>query len=133
MRVADFVTGPNSNALLPGEVLRRIDIPAEMLMRRTAFRQISLTRHGRSGALLIGTRPANGRGFTLTVTASTPRPIQLRFDDLPDAQHLEATIERHMPAGSYFDDMHGRPDWRRHVTLLYAEDIRRELGDEAAP
>ncbi len=124
--VADLVIGANANALRPGEVLRRIDITAEALMRRTAFRQISLTTHGRSGALLIGTLGA--AGFSLTVTASTPRPVQLRFGAVPAAAALADAIEQAIPPAAYFDDMHGRPDWRRHVTLLFAEEIRRELG-----
>ncbi len=129
--VLELVTGPNTNALLPGEVLRSIALPSRALTRRTAFRQISLSRHGRSGALLIGTRSASGGDFTLTVTASTPRPIQLRFKGLPTAEELVAAIETTIPLQSYYDDMHGRPDWRRHVTLLYAEEIRRDLSAEA--
>jgi CO/xanthine dehydrogenase FAD-binding subunit len=128
--IVDLVVGANVNALARGEVLRGIAIPAEALKRRTAFRQISLTRHGRSGALLIGTLAADG-GFTLTVTASTPRPIQLRFESMPDAASLAAMIEQRIPPYSYYDDMHGRPDWRRHVTVLYAEEIRAELAGRA--
>jgi hypothetical protein len=108
-------------------VLRSIHVPAEALMRRCAFRQISLTRHGRSGALLIGTL-ARGGAFTLTVTASVPRPIQFRFDAIPDATRLADAIAQTIPPDGYYDDMHGRPDWRRHVTLLNAEEIRRELA-----
>jgi CO/xanthine dehydrogenase FAD-binding subunit len=126
MPIAELVTGNNTNALAPGEVLRRIDITAEALMRRTAYRQISLTAHGRSGALLIGTLGPNG--FTLTVTAATPAPVQLRFATVPEAAALAAAIEMAIPPPAYFDDMHGRPDWRRHVTLLLAEEIRAELG-----
>jgi CO/xanthine dehydrogenase FAD-binding subunit len=126
MPIAELVTGNNTNALAPGEVLRRIDITAEALMRRTAFRQISLTAHGRSGALLIGTLGTSG--FTLTVTAATPAPVQLRFADVPAPADLAEAIERAIPPAAYFDDMHGRPDWRRHVTLLLAEEIRAELA-----
>src|SRR5215204_6777832 len=53
--VVDFVTGAKSNVLAPGEILRRIDLPAQAFLRRAAFRQISLTPFGRSAALLIGT------------------------------------------------------------------------------
>ena len=53
---------------------------------------MSLTRHGRSAVLLIG------------------------------------TLDREIPAEAYFDDMHSRPDWRRHVTGICAEEIRRELA-----
>ncbi len=129
--IIDLVTGPNSNALRPNEVLRRIDIPAAALIRRSAFRQISLTRHGRSGALLIGTRPSCGGGFTLTITASIIRPMRLNFRHPPDAAGLAAAIDRNIAPGSWFSDMHGRPDWRRHVTLLLAEEIRRELAPAA--
>jgi CO/xanthine dehydrogenase FAD-binding subunit len=127
MPIIELVTGPNVNTLRPGEVLRRIDISAAALMQRSAFRQISLTRHGRSGALLLGTRPASGDGFTLTITAATPRPVQLHFPAPPAADELAAAIEAAIPPDAWFDDMHGRPDWRRHITLMLAEDIRREL------
>ncbi len=126
IRIADLVTGAGANALQPGELLRCINLPAAALRRRTAFRQASLTRHGRSGALLIGTRGDDG--FTLTVTAATRRPFQLAFDAMPGPAALAAAIARDIPAASYHDDMHGRPDWRQHVTRYYAEEIRRELA-----
>ena len=44
-----------ANALHPGEILRSLSIPAAAFARRTAFRRISLSPNGRSGALLIGT------------------------------------------------------------------------------
>jgi CO/xanthine dehydrogenase FAD-binding subunit len=125
-RILDLVTGAGTTSLRPGEILRRIDIPAEAMLRRTAFRQVSLTRHGRSGVLLIGTSGTDG--FVLTVTASTPRPVRLQFADMPDATELAGTLDQQIPASGYFDDMHGRPDWRRHVTGLCAEEIRRELA-----
>ena len=51
----DFVTGNHTNLLWPGELLRKIQLPASALMKRAAFRQASLTKLGRSAALLIGT------------------------------------------------------------------------------
>jgi len=71
--VADFVVGNQHNVLGPGDLLRQIDIPLAALMRRSAFRQISLTPVGRSAALLIGSLDNNG-ALALTVTASTARP-----------------------------------------------------------
>ena len=33
----------------------------------------------------------------------------------------------------WFDDVHGAPDYRKHLTLYFAEEIRRELsGKEKA-
>ena len=126
--VDQFVTGPQRNVLNPGGLLRSIILPAEAMTRRTAFRQISLAPLGRSGALLIGTRAPKSGAFTLTITASTPRPVKLSFDALPSAQDLNARIEREIPASGYYDDIHGLPEWRRHMTLHFAEEIRSELS-----
>jgi CO/xanthine dehydrogenase FAD-binding subunit len=128
--VSDFVLGPQRNALAAGELLRRIDLPSEALARRAAFRQVSLAPIGRSGALLIGTL---GRGgFTLTITASTPKPVKLVFDALPSKKDLHARIEAAIAPEAYYDDIHGLPAWRRHMTLHLAEEIRAELSMEQA-
>lgn len=131
MRVLDFVRGPLESALTPGEVLRSILLPRATLMRRTAFRRISLSSLGRSGALLIGVR-GPGSPFALTVTASTRRPVRLAFDRAPDRDELQCRLAADIPDALYFDDIHGRPDWRRHMTFEFAEEIRRELAEAAA-
>jgi len=129
--VIDFVRGPLSNALMPGEILRSIDIPVSALTMRSAFRRATLTPLGRSGVLVIGTRTDDGR-FALTVTASTRRPVRLAFDDMPDRAALDARLSSGIPEALYYDDMHGTPDWRRHMTLEFAEEIRQELAGAAS-
>jgi CO/xanthine dehydrogenase FAD-binding subunit len=126
VEVADFVTGDQRNVLAAGDLLRQIDLPLAALMRRSAFRQISLTPVGRSAALLIGTVGSEG-SFTLTVTASTVRPIQLAFKAIPQANELRDAILHHIPDGLYHNDVHGKPAWRKHMTLRLAEEIRAEL------
>ncbi len=125
--VIDMVLGPQRTALAPHAILRSIEMPSTALRRRAAMRRISLSPNGRSGALLIGTRDASGT-FTLTITASTPRPRQLAFPALPTFGALRDTIEAAIPEDGWYDDVHGAPDWRRHVTGLLAEEIRRELA-----
>ena len=90
--VADFVTGDATNCLAPGELLRSVHLPASALSSRVAFRRLSLSNLGRSGVLLIG-RLDGGTALVLTVTAATKRPVQLRFDTIPDADHLAAALE----------------------------------------
>jgi len=126
IRVIDFVKGPVRNELKSGEIVRSIHLPAAALTRRTAFRQISLTNIGRSGALAIGTLDPSG-AFVLTVTASTPRPYQFRFDALPAAEALASRIDGEI-AGNWFDDIHGLPAWRRDMTLHFAREILAELS-----
>ena len=124
--VAEFVTGNQLNVLSPGDLLRQIDIPLASLRRRSAFRQISLTPVGRSAALLIGSLDGEG-GFALTVTASTMRPIKLSFAAIPEQKELRATILQAIPDDLYHSDVHGKPAWRKHMTLRLAEEIRAEL------
>jgi CO/xanthine dehydrogenase FAD-binding subunit len=128
--IADFVTGNQRNVLLSGDLLRQIDIPLAALKRRSAFRQISLTPVGRSAALLIGSVAADG-GFALTVTASTVRPVRLAFTGIPQAAELRATILHRVPEDLYHTDVHGKPMWRKHMTLRLAEEIRSELQGAA--
>ncbi len=122
-----FVLGDQRNALRSGDILRAIRLPARALHRRFAIRQISLSPLGRSGALLIGTRDADG-AFALTVTASTVRPFRLVFPGPPGVEALLAEIGRVIPLADYHDDVHGRPDWRAHVTRLLAGEILAELA-----
>jgi CO/xanthine dehydrogenase FAD-binding subunit len=126
--VLDFVLGPQRNVLAAGELLRLIHLPVSSLHRRTVFRQISLSPLGRSAALLIGTLSPDSGDFTLTITASTPRPVRLAFSDLPSAALLRQKIEQVIPQSLYYNDVHGKPAWRRHMTLHFAEEIRRELA-----
>jgi CO/xanthine dehydrogenase FAD-binding subunit len=125
--VADFITGDGQNALAPGELLRSVSLPASALSSKVAFRRLSLSNLGRSGVLLIGRLDGGGR-FTLTVTAATKRPVQLRFGSLPEAPELADELEAAIPAGLYHDDIHGLPEWRRDMTHRLAEEIRAELG-----
>jgi len=126
IRVADFVTGNQRNVLAAGDLLRSLEIPLAALRRRTAFRQISLTPVGRSAALLIGA--IRDGGLALTVTASTVRPVQLSFGALPTAGGLRDAIMQQIPDTLYHDDIHGKPAWRKQMTLRLAEQIRAELG-----
>jgi CO/xanthine dehydrogenase FAD-binding subunit len=130
--VVDFVTGNHQNVLQPGELLVAIDLPAAALRKRGAFRRVSLTHMGRSTALLIGTVLPGGGPFTLTVTAATPRPVQIVFPEIPDARLLRERLQEAIPDDGYFDDVHGTPEYRQHMTHYFAVQIRAELANTAA-
>lgn len=124
--IEDFVTGNHRNILRPGEMLRRIELRAAALRKRSAFRRVSLTHLGRSTALLVGTLGPQDGVFMLTVSASTERPLRIKFDKIPDQKGLRSRLEKEIPA--FFDDVHGAPDYRKHMTFHFAEEIRCELG-----
>ena len=56
----------------------------------------------------------------LTVTAATSRPLRFKFPQLPDADGLRARIEREIPDTMWFDDVHGSPAYRKHLTFHFA-------------
>ncbi|MEH3052949.1 MAG: FAD binding domain-containing protein [Patulibacter minatonensis] len=132
--VADVVIGDGRTSLAPGELLRSITLPAAALRGRAAMRQASLTPMGRSAALLVARldEPHGARGggaFHLTITASVPRPRTLRFaGGVPSSAELDAAIEQALAPGDYFDDPHGTPRWRRHLTRRLARELRDELA-----
>ncbi len=128
----DFVTGNHSNVLRAGELLRKIHLPASALLKRAAFRQASLTKLGRSAALLIGTSDPARHGLLLTITAATPCPVQLRFNEIPSGEALRQAIEARIPADGYFADVHGSAAYKRHLTYHFAEQIRAELAQQGA-
>lgn len=121
--VARFVTGVRTTDLRPGEVLRAVRLPAAALAAPTAFRRAALSAEGRSGAVVIGRRDADG-GLVLTVTAATERPFRFAFAAPPRPGELRAalaTVDR------WYADPHGAPDWRAHVTGRLAAEVVDEL------
>jgi CO/xanthine dehydrogenase FAD-binding subunit len=126
---ADFVTGNNANILAPGEVLRKVDIPATALRKRHTHRRFTLTQLGRSTIFMIATQDQQGDDLLLTITAGTTRPVRLAFDAMPDPQALARRIDE-LPDELWFDDPNGSPDHRRHLAEHFAEEIRAEFMSE---
>jgi CO/xanthine dehydrogenase FAD-binding subunit len=121
----DFATGNHTNILQPGELLRKIDIPASALRKRFAHRRFTLTHLGRSTVFMIATQESGD--LLLTITAGTTRPVRLAFESLPDADALAHSIAS-IPDDVWFDDPNGTPDHRRHLARHFAEEIRGELA-----
>jgi CO/xanthine dehydrogenase FAD-binding subunit len=128
VKAIDFVTGNHTNVLEPGELLRKIHLPASALKKRFASHRSSLTHLGRSAVFLIGTLSPDADDLLLTVTAATPRPIQIHFDHAPTAAEMRHAIDKAIPEDGYFDDVHGSPAYRRRLTYHYAEQVREDLA-----
>lgn len=122
--VASLVTGVRTTSLSAGEVLRSVSVASEVLAQPVAFRRVALTRHGRSGAIVVGRRDDAG-GLVVTLTAGVTHPHRLAFPTLPTPEELAATIDA---VDDWYDDPHGAPDWRRAMTLRLAEQVREELA-----
>lgn len=128
--VAAFVTGNGRNTLRPGELLTHVWFPAPAASARFAFRQLSLSPVGRSAVLVIGRREPGGQ-TVVTVTASTPRPVQLRFPAPPAAAEAAGTLAAATlgPDGpGYLDDVHGSGRWRAAMTARLVAETLAELA-----
>lgn len=124
--VAEFVRGPEVVDLLPGEVVRAVDLPGHALRRPTALRRSSLTAHGRSAALVVGRRDPDA--VVLTLTASVPRPVVVPVAvGSPERVVRDAVAAAGARAGWYADP-HGAPDWRAAQTVLLATQVWHELS-----
>jgi len=119
----ELITGPGQTSLSPGEILRGVLLDGDVLQRRAAVRQVSLTPLGRSAALLIGTRA--GGVVELTITGSVPRPLRLAVPEGSREAEVFAAVDKAVPW--WYDDIHGRPAWRARMTRLMAAEIVREL------
>jgi CO/xanthine dehydrogenase FAD-binding subunit len=122
--VEELITGNGTNCLGPGEVVRAIDLPVHALRARTGFRKIALSAQGRSGAVLTGRVDGDGRAV-FGITAATLTPTVLRYERLPAASTLRRDADS---AAGYYTDPLGPADWRRQVSGVLLEEIRRELA-----
>ncbi|MER5884610.1 FAD binding domain-containing protein [Streptomyces sp. NPDC001941] len=127
VKVVDFVTGAGRKDLAEGELLRSVTVPGRALGCRTAFRQASLYGLGRSGALVIGALDPMDGSLAVTVSAATVRPLRFWFPLPPGERELRRVVDAGVAADEWFDDIHGLPQWRRHMALRFAEEVRREL------
>ncbi|WP_144763009.1 xanthine dehydrogenase family protein subunit M [Curtobacterium sp. 9128] len=125
--VSDLVVGVRRLDLGPGELIRAFEVPVAALRATTGHRRVSLSPHGRSGALVTARWTADA--FVLVVTAATPRPLVVRFPGVPDAEELDAALGAH---DDWYDDPHGSPAWRRSVSTRFAHELRTEAAGGAA-
>jgi CO/xanthine dehydrogenase FAD-binding subunit len=120
--VVDFVTGNHRNVLRPGELLRSIHLPASALAKRHAMRQMSLTRLGRSAALIVATVDDERRRLPAHRSrAATPRPDPVCASrSTPDGRRTSSPrrCDQRLPADAWFQDVHGTAALQapRHAT-----------------
>ncbi|WP_217145669.1 xanthine dehydrogenase family protein subunit M [Streptomyces sp. AC627_RSS907] len=123
-----FVTGSGTTVLLPGELLRSVWLPATALAERSTVRRVSTHPWGRSVALVTGTHEPGAGRLTVAVTAATTRPVTVSFSRAPAATELRRALEEALTPDLLLQDAHGRADWRRHLALHLAEEVRGELA-----
>lgn len=124
--VADLVVDNQATSLGPGEVLRALDVPTRALSARVGLRKIALAELGRSGAVVTARVDSDGSAV-FVVTAAVRRPRVLRFGRVPGAGELRDAVAS---APDFYTDPLGSADWRRGVSVVLAERLRRSFTPE---
>ncbi|CAM5698541.1 putative protein [Streptomyces alboniger] len=78
-------------------------------------------------ALAAPVRTALLLGPPLVAVTRALRPLRFRFPLPPGERELRRVIDGTVADAEWFDDIDGLPEWRRHMTLRFAEEVRREL------
>ena len=69
---------------------------------------------------MIGTQDRAKRDLLLTITAATPRPVQLRFAQMPSADDLRRAIDAQIAGRRLFRRRaRARPAYKRHLDPLF--------------
>lgn len=131
--VADLVIGDGRSCLARGELIRSFHVPPRSLRSRTTLRRASLTYRGRSASLVVGVLDPESTTLHLTVTAATAHPVCIAAPATSDPETVAHLVEEAVEATStgWFADLHGSPDWRRHMTLRFVREITAELTGAA--
>lgn len=124
--VADLVIDNAATSLAPGEVVRALDVPAHALRARVGLQKIALAELGRSGAVVTARVDPDGSAV-FVVTAAVRRPRVLRFGRIPGAGELRDAVAS---ATDFYTDPLGSADWRRGVSMVLAERVRRSFARE---
>ena len=93
--------------------------------------------HLADGAGALGRHRDRARAMRGGISASRSRRRRAgrsawRSPTEPDPAALPALVDAAIPAADYYDDIHGRPDWRRHMTHIFAAEVLAELSGAPA-
>ena len=63
----------------------------------------------------------------MNAAEATPRPHVLPVAPGDEPAAVEEMVETAVAVQGWYDDVHGDPGWRRHMTLRFATEIVEEL------
>lgn len=131
--VAELVIGDGRSCLARGDLIRSFHVPPRSLRSRTTLRRASLTYRGRSASLVVGLLDPESTTLHLTVTAATAHPVCIAAPATSGPETVAHQVEEAVKATStgWFEDLHGSPAWRRHMTLRFVREITAELTGAA--
>lgn len=118
-----FQTGAKTTLLQPGDVLRRIRIPADVLEWRVSYRRICVATAGIAVSIVVAAlNPKTGQlRFGIGSCIPAPRLIEwaIELDAVPPTlTDLQTLLDQHISLEAFIDDETASADYRRHVTAV---------------
>jgi CO/xanthine dehydrogenase FAD-binding subunit len=121
VRALEFQTGVQQTILQPGEVLRKIWIPASNLEWQTSFQRICVASDGYALSTVVAAfnSQSNQVRFGLGACVSTPRLVE--FTCIPTAEEIADVLDEQLPLDDFVEDDRGSASYRRQITQVLME------------
>ncbi len=115
----EFQQGAQQTCLQPGDVLRRIHIPASALAWETNYQRLCLADAGIALAIAVAAYDRASGQVSLGLGASFPAPRRLDFAAPPPWEQVQADIQA-LPLDLFLEDAAASAVYRRQMTAVLA-------------
>lgn len=113
-----FQTGIKQTLLQPGELLRKIVIPAEYLTWQVDYQRLCVASAGLAISIVTTAVQPETQRVRVAIGAAIATPGLLEFDHLPSESELSAALDQHFPLEDCLEDSLASAAYRRHITKV---------------
>jgi CO/xanthine dehydrogenase FAD-binding subunit len=113
-----FQTGLRQTILRPGDLLRKIWIPAASLEWQTNYQRICMASAGLALAIVVAAYHPATKRLRFGISGCVTAPRLLEFGSIPTAEELATALDRQIPLSEVIDDAQGSAAYRHHLTRV---------------
>jgi CO/xanthine dehydrogenase FAD-binding subunit len=113
-----FQLGPRQTILQPGDVVRRIRIPARSLPWTTSYHRFCTASAGLAIALVTAAYDPTASRVRFCIGASVGKPYRIDVPGIPTGEDLGSLLDAQVPSSAYLQDTLASADYRRHLTQV---------------
>jgi CO/xanthine dehydrogenase FAD-binding subunit len=114
----DFQIGARQTRLQPGDLLRSVELTAEMLCWRVSFQRMCVAQVGIAIAIVTTAQHPISQTTRIAIGGSLPRPYLLTFPHPPTATEIETALTAQISPDTYLDDFQASAAYRQHITRI---------------
>lgn len=119
VKARDFQLAPQQTILKPGEVLRKIWIPAENLAGwQTSFKRMAVSTAGYAIAIVVTAYNQSTKKMRFGIGGSVIAPRLIEFETIPTEAEIATALTTQIPPIDYLDDERASANYRRHITKV---------------